>query len=262
MFCLHINLYYWFRRFWLSLFILKRIILFRTIHKVNILYLLNQFSYIFFDSLSVVILTACFISMVFTFQVGKELVSLNTTHMLGAILTTTFIRELCPVLTAVIVTAKVGSAFTAEIASMQVTEQINILLILKIDPIYYLVIPRLYVCVLLLPLFNIFSIITSICISIFLSSVLYKLAPSLFIYSLNGTTLSINLIYSLIKTLIFGFVIALISCSWGLSTKGGARNVGLSTTSSVVTILLFIFSLDCFLSYIMFYHSESIFSIM
>nr|UEQ11966.1 Hypothetical protein Ycf63 [Kumanoa mahlacensis] len=199
--------------------------------------------------------------MVFTFQVGKELASLNTTDMLGAILTTTFIRELCPVLTAVIVTAKVGSAFTAEIASMQVTEQINILLILKIDPVYYLVIPRLYVCILLLPLFNIFSIVTSVSISIFLSSVLYKLAPSLFIYSLNSTVLSINFVYSLIKTLIFGFVIAIISCSWGLSTKGGARNVGLSTTSSVVTILLFIFSLDFFLSYIMFCHSESIFSI-
>jgi phospholipid/cholesterol/gamma-HCH transport system permease protein len=251
----------WFYKLLSTCLILKRFTLHHKISRKNIFQIKNYLISVGVDSLAVVLITACFIGMVFTLQIGKEFVYLNTTSMLGPVLSTTYLRELCPVLTAVITTARIGSAFTAEIASMKVTDQIDIFLILKIDPVDYLVLPRIYSCMLILPLLNIVFFITSIFSSLFISSILYDISPSIFICSLFNSISCFDIFCSSLKSLAFGFIISVISCSWGLSTRGGAKNVGISTTSSVVTSLLLIFIIDFLFSYIMFYQSPSLFKV-
>jgi len=222
-------------------------------------HLLSQIEIMGIGSLAIVLLTAFFIGMVFTFQVAKEFSYLNATDLVGSVLTMTFVRELSPVLTAVIVTGRIGSAFTAEIATMKVTEQIDVLYVLQANPLNYLVVPRVLACLVMLPLLNIFALATSISSSIFISSILYHIPPSVF---LGSSSISlIDFFYSSFKAITFGLIISVVSCTWGLKTKGGARSVGQSTTSSVVTSLLLIFLVDFLLSYFMFHTSGSVFQV-
>nr|YP_009628742.1 hypothetical protein [Acrochaetium secundatum]QBX88525.1 hypothetical protein [Acrochaetium secundatum] len=246
------------RQYHIIILALKRLFSF-SMSKRQQHHLLNQIEVMGIGSLTIVLLTAFFIGMVFTFQVAKEFSYLNATNLVGSVLTMTFVRELSPVLTAVIVTGRIGSAFTAEIATMKVTEQIDVLYVLQANPINYLVLPRVLACLVMLPLLNIFALATSIASSIFVSSILYYIPPSVF---LDSSSISIlDFVYSSIKALVFGFIISTISCSWGLNTQGGARSVGRSTTSSVVTSLLCIFIIDFLLSYFMFHTSVSVFQI-
>lgn len=242
----------------ITILALKRLVSF-SISKRQKYHLLSQIEIMGIGSLTIVLLTAFFIGMVFTFQVAKEFSYLNATNLVGSVLTMTFVRELSPVLTAIIVTGRIGSAFTAEIATMKVTEQIDVLYVLQANPINYLVLPRVLACLVMLPLLNIFALATSIASSIFVSSILYHIPPSVF---LDSSVISIlDFVYSSFKALVFGFIISTVSCSWGLNTQGGARSVGRSTTSSVVTSLLCIFMVDFLLSYFMFHTSISVFQI-
>lgn len=208
-------------------------------------------------SLTISLITAFFVSMVFTLQVVKEFLYLNAVSLIGAILTIAFLRELSPVLTSVIIIGRIGSCFTAELATMKVTEQIDALYLLDTNPILYLVLPRVISCMVVLPMLNLLSLATSIASSAFICFTLYSIEPMTFFASSFASLSILDLAKSLFKTLIFGFVISVVSCYWGLSTTGGAKGVGQSTTTSVVTSLLTIFILDFMLSYFMFNGLES-----
>ena len=221
-------------------------------------HLIQQMNFMGVGSVVIVLLTSCFIGMIFTFQVARELIYLQAVDLVGSILTITFLRELSPVLTAVIVTGRIGSAYTAEIAAMQVTSQIDVLYILRIDPIDYLIKPRITACVIMLPLLNLISLASSIVSSIFIATTLYSIEPVIFMSSSYGSVHLSDVFYSFLKTVVFGLLIALISCTWGLTTTGGSVNVGKSTTSSVVTILITIFMVDFLLSFLMFHNSVSL----
>nr|YP_009295744.1 conserved hypothetical plastid protein [Mastocarpus papillatus]AOL58228.1 conserved hypothetical plastid protein [Mastocarpus papillatus] len=208
-------------------------------------------------SLVISLITAFFVSVVFTLQVTKEFLYLNAVSLVGAILTLAFIRELSPVLTSVIIIGRVGSCFTAELATMKVTEQIDALYILNTNPIVYLVIPRIISCVTMLPILTFLSFSTSIASSAFICFTLYGINPVIFFVSSTSSLSIVDIMRSLLKTIIFGFFISSISCICGLSTKGGAKGVGKSTTISVVASLLTVFILDFILSYLMFNKLDS-----
>ena len=210
------------------------------------------------ESLGILIITSCFIGIIFTLQIIKEFIYLNASNFVGAILSIAFMRELSPVLTAIILTGRVSSAFTAELATMKVTEQIDALYLLRINPLLYLILPRLIACFFMLPWLNLLFFITSLSSSIFICSIFYYIYPSSFLNSVFISLSYADFFKSTCKVLIFSFVISVISCLWGLTTDGGAKNVGLSTTSSVVTILLLIFILDCILTHLLFKHVSSI----
>lgn len=204
------------------------------------------------ESLGILIISAGFIGIIFTLQIVKEFLYLNASNAVGAILALSFLRELSPVLTAVIITGRISSAFTAELAMMKVTEQIEALYLLRIDPLPYLVWPRLLACLIALPCLNIFFFLTSLFSSLFICSVFYNIYPYTFLYSVFSSLSFLDVVKSCCKASIFGLVISIISCSWGLTTEGGARNVGKATTSSVVISLLIIFIFDSLLTYIFF----------
>jgi len=209
------------------------------------------------SSLGVNLLTACFIGMVFSLQIVKEFIYLNAVSMVGGVLTISFLRELSPILTAIILIGRVGSCFTAELATMSITEQIDALYILGVNPIFYLVIPRVLASILMLPALNLISFITSLCSSSYLCFVLYNINPRIFFISVFSSLSGTDIMKSLIKSFLFGLIIAIISCSWGLSTNFSTQEVGKSITSSVVTSLVTIFIVDFLLSYFMFSNVDS-----
>lgn len=228
-----------------------------SIFQIELYSIVEQINMVGPGSLLISLTTAFFISLVFTLQVAKEFLYLNAVRLIGAVLTLAFIRELSPVLTSVILIGRVGSCFTSELATMKVTEQIDALYLLNTNPIIYLVIPRIVSCSVMLPILTLLSFFTSLASSAFICFTLYGISPVIFFTS-SATALSIiDVMKSLLKTIIFGFTISLISCTCGLITKGGARGVGQSTTLSVVISLLAVFIIDCILSYLMFNRLDS-----
>jgi phospholipid/cholesterol/gamma-HCH transport system permease protein len=204
------------------------------------------------DSLVIALVTAAFVGMVFTIQVAREFLNFGAVQAVGGVLPLALSRELAPVLTAVVLAARVGSAFAAEIGTMKVTEQIDALYVLKSDPIDYLVIPRLLACCAMLPILTIISLVMGLIGGVFVAELFYGIAQSTFIESIQTFLQIWDLVSALIKAVIFGGVIAIIGCNWGLTTTGGAKGVGESTTTAVVMALISIFIINFFLSWVMF----------
>nr|YP_010851160.1 hypothetical protein Ycf63 [Aphanocladia delicatula]WGH14145.1 hypothetical protein Ycf63 [Aphanocladia delicatula] len=224
--------------------------------------LLDQLVLIGPNSLFIIMITSFFVSLVLSLQIVKEFLYLNATDLVGSVLAISFIRELSPVLTSIIIIGKIGSFFTAEIATMSITEQIDALLILGINPINYLFLPRVFAMILTLPFLNLFSLFTSFISSSFICSVIYSIDSAFFFHSLLYSVFFIDIVKSTLKVLVFGLFISIISYVWGITTKGGSKGVGLSTTSSVVTSLTIVFILNFILSYFMFSDLVSSFEIL
>ena len=204
------------------------------------------------DSLIIALVTATFVGMVFTIQVAREFLNFGAVQAIGGVLALALSRELAPVLTAVVLAARVGSAFAAEIGTMKVTEQIDALYVLKSDPIDYLVIPRLIACCAMLPILTIISLFMGMAGGVFVANLFYNISQITFIESINQFLQVWDLVSAMIKAIIFGAIIAIIGCNWGLTTTGGAKGVGESTTTAVVMALISIFVINFFLSWIMF----------
>lgn len=209
------------------------------------------------ESLLIALVTAAFVGMVFTIQVTREFINFGAASAVGGVVALALTRELAPVLTAVILAGRVGAAFAAEIGTMRVTEQIDALYMLKTDPIDYLVIPRVIACSLMLPALTLLSLVTGLLGGLLIATNLYNLPQSVFLDSARDFLNVWDLGSAMIKASYFGTMIAVIGCSWGLTTTGGAKGVGQSTTAAVVTALLTIFISNFFLSWLMFQGSGS-----
>ncbi|MBW4446656.1 MAG: MlaE family lipid ABC transporter permease subunit [Spirirestis rafaelensis WJT71-NPBG6] len=219
------------------------------IHRRNTL---EQMAAVGPDSLLIALLTAVFVGAVFTIQVAREFINFGAGNVVGGVLAIALTRELSPVLTAVILAGRVGSAFAAEIGTMRVTEQIDALLMLKTDPIDYLVIPRVIACGLMLPILTLLSLVTGMLGGLIVVTNIYNLSETAFLDSARNFLGIWDICSALIKAVCFGVLIAVIGCSWGMTTTGGAKGVGQSTTTAVVTALLMIFVINFFLSWLMF----------
>lgn len=242
----------WSSRAWAALLLLGQVVfhlLKGRIHRRNTF---EQMSIVGPESLGIALLTASFVGMVFTIQVAREFVNLGAGTAVGGVLMISLARELAPVLTAVIIAGRVGSAFAAELGTMRVTEQIDALYMLKTDPIDYLVIPRVLACCMMLPVLTILSLLTGMFGGMLIADSLYGISNTLFIDSARRFITVWDLFSAPIKSVAFGLLIAVIGCSWGLTTTGGAKGVGQSTTTAVVTALMAIFISNFFLSWLMF----------
>ena len=220
--------------------------------KINRRNTLDQMAVVGPESLIIALVTALFVGMVFTIQVAREFINFGAGSTVGGVLALALTRELAPVLTGVVLAGRVGSAFAAEIGTMRVTEQIDALYMLKTDPIDYLVIPRVIACCLMLPILTIMSLITGMIGGLLIATNLYNLSQSVFIDSARNFLNVWDICSAIIKASCFGAMIAVIGCSWGLTTTGGAKGVGQSTTAAVVTALLTIFIANFLLSWLMF----------
>ncbi|MDY6936575.1 MAG: MlaE family lipid ABC transporter permease subunit [Cyanobacteriota bacterium] len=242
----------WSRRSLAAIFLAGQTVVHLARGKINRRNVIEQMAIVGPQSLSINTLTAAFVGMVFTIQVAREFLNFGVGNAVGGVLAIALTRELAPVLTAVVVAGRVGSAFAAELGTMQVTEQIDALYILKTDPIDYLVIPRILACGVMVPILTLFSLLVGMTGGLAVATSLYGISPTMFLESARNFLQVWDLINSAIKGGIFGSSIAVIGCSWGLTTTGGAKGVGESTTTAVVTALMAIFISNFFLSWVMF----------
>ncbi len=242
----------WLERLTAALFLTGQVVVHLLKAKINRRNTWEQMAVVGPDSLSIALITAAFVGMVFTIQVAREFLNFGAGQAVGGVLALALTRELAPVLTAVVIAGRVGSAFAAEIGTMRVTEQIDALYVLRTDPIDYLVIPRVIACSLMLPVLTILSLITGMLGGLFIAATLYDISQITFIDSIRNFLQLWDLFSAVVKSFIFGALVAIIGCNWGLTTTGGAKGVGESTTTAVVTALIAIFISNFFLSWLMF----------
>ena len=199
-----------------------------------------------------VILVGACSAAIFAIHTARELSRFGAINIIGGAFALGFCRELAPILTACIVAGQVGSANAAEIGAMKVTEQIDALWVLRTDPIEYLVLPRVIACCLMLPILIVFALIIGIGSGVLTAAHFYQLSPTIFLDSVRNFLEFSDLVAILLKGVIFGATIAIIACSWGLTTIGGVKQVGQSATAAVVTTWISIFIIDFLLSLLLF----------
>jgi len=244
---------------WLTILIVGLLLLGQVVRKVvggkvHLRNLKEQLDVVGPRSLGVCLLTASFVGMVFTIQFIREFTKLGLTQSVGGVLALAMARELTPVVTAIIVAGRVGSAFAAELGTMQVSEQIDSLRMLQTDPVDYLVTPRVLASCIALPILSTLSFTLAMGASTFIADAYYDVAANVILESASRALASWDIVTMGMKSVAFGGVIAVISCTYGLTTSGGAKGVGETTTNAVVVSLVSIFIIDFVLSWIFFHN--------
>lgn len=202
-------------------------------------------------TLTPVLLTNIFAGMIFTIQTARELERFGALHALGGAFAMAFCRELAPILTAAIMAGQVGTAYAAEIGCMKVTDQIDALKVLRTCPIDYLVVPRVVACCTMLPVLTVLGLVVGIVGGAGIAFFLYEMPVGQFLDSVRSLMVLNDLIAVLIKSILFGAIVALTGCTWGLTTTC-SRSVGRAATSAVVTTWVGLFVVDFFLSLALF----------
>jgi len=212
----------------------------------------QQMSHLGVDSLPIVLLTILFTGMVMTLQSANEFIKYGAQSSVGGVVAIAIGRELAPVLTGVVLAGRVGAAITAEIGSMKVTEQIDALRVMAVNPVAYLVVPRILACIVMTPVLVVFADVIGT-IGGYLVATLYSgIGSFTYLHSIKVFAVVNDVTGGLVKAVVFGVIIALIGCYKGLTTDPGAEGVGRATTSSVVTSIILIFISNYFLSLILF----------
>lgn len=198
-------------------------------------------------SLPVVAITGLSTGMVLAAQSFFQLSDKGLESATGLMVAKAMLVELGPVLTAFMVTGRVGAAMCAELGTMRVTEQIDAMRTMSVNPLRYLVAPRFIAGVLMMPLLTVFSSLMGIFGGYIIAVDLYNMAPNTYLDPLPIHVTRFDFFSGIIKALFFAIIIVTISCYKGMTTRGGAEGVGRSTTNSVVicysVILIFNFLL-------------------
>ncbi len=195
---------------------------------------IEQLDVIGIGSLTVVILTGLFTGMVLALQSGLTLDQFGARSVVGRLVSASMVKELGPVLTALMVTGRVGSGIAAELGSMMVTDQIAALRALGTDPVRKLVIPRVVAATLMVPVLTVISDALGIFGGMLISVTQLQVAASIYWTNVFEGLYLQDVWMGLIKPLVLGFVLATIGCHVGLRAKGGTQGVGRATTNAVV----------------------------
>ena len=206
-------------------------------------------------SLIIVLITGIAAGTVFNIQVASQLSGMGVSGEIGGLLAVGMAREMAPLLTATLMTGKVATAYAAQLGSMKVTEQIDAITMLKTEPVQYLVVPRLLAMVIMSPIQCLLFLSVALWSGQIWSTIFYKVPPIIFWSSVRSGSVSLtnnDLTSMIVKSVVFGLQIAIISCGWGLTTKGGPKEVGTSTTGAVVMTLVTVSLMDVLLTQILF----------
>ena len=217
---------------------------FRGPHYTDDIFL--QMDIIGVGSLPVCIMTGFFTGAVMGQQMSRALATYGATGQIGQIVTITLVRELGPVLTALMIAGRNGSGIASELGSMKVTEQIDAMRALGTDPIQKLVVPRLLATAVVLPLLTIIADFMGI-LGGFIISLTLGITPDQY-WSTSWRALAYNdVVQGLLKPFTFAIIISLVGCYYGMSTTGGTQGVGRSTTQAVVVSSIWIIVITFFI---------------
>lgn len=203
-----------------------------------------------YTTLPIVAILSFFIGGVLALQTGYALIELGGQNFIGAIVGLSMARELGPVMAAILLAGRVGSAITAEIASMKVYDEVDALVTMNIPPERLLVMPRLVAVLFMMPVLTILGNVIGWIAGGIVSQYVHFIGVSTEIYfqALRDAVDFSDVLDGLIKAEIFGFLVVVISCHIGLRTRGGPREIGNAVTQSVVVSLITILVLDYFVT--------------
>lgn len=200
------------------------------------------------QSVPVVAITGMFIGMVLAVQAYGQFNALGMATQLGHIINVSVVKELGPVLAAVMLAGRVGSAMAAEIATMKVTEQIEALRCLGVNPLHHLVRPRFLACVMLIPALTVLANFMGVFGGSLVCTHIFSIDPYHYWQNSKGHISTYDVVTGLIKPLFFGAAISLISCHRGMFARAGAEGVGRAATSAFVLSFVSILVLDFFIA--------------
>ena len=206
-------------------------------------------------SLLIILITGISAGTVFNIQIASQLTELDQGGLIGGLLAVGMAREMAPLLTATLMTGKVATAYAAQLGTMKVTEQIDAITMLKTEPIQYLVVPRVLSMIIMSPIQCSLFLIVGLWSGQIFSYALYGVTPDAFWDSIRIGPVCLNfsdLTSMIIKSVVFGLIISIIACGYGLTTKGGPKEVGTSTTGAVVMTLVTVSLMDVVLTQILF----------
>ena len=202
--------------------------------RVNFKEVIEQSKRFAYDSLPISLAIVGMTSAIIAMQLAPELAKQGGADYIGTLSSLVMVRELAVVMSGFAIISMVGSSFASEIASMSVTEQINAMKVLEVDPVEYLIVPRFLAGVLFMPVVFIISATFGLICAGYVSKWTADLSLLNYIASLWHGLYIRDIFIAILKSSVFGGTIALISCSCGYATRGGAKEVGLATTKAVV----------------------------
>jgi phospholipid/cholesterol/gamma-HCH transport system permease protein len=214
--------------------------------------LLEQMDRIGVGSLGLVVVISLFTGAVAAVQAAYQFSNVVPLKYIGSVILRSVIIELGPVLTALVVGGRVGAAIAAELGSMKVTEQIDALRAMGINPVRYLIIPRIIAATLMLPVITVFSDVISVFGGFLVAVFSIGVAPGTYVSSLRDFFYMKDLMSGLIKALCFGNIIGTMGCFYGFATEGGAEGVGNATTRAVVSSCVLVLVVDYVLAQVLF----------
>lgn len=204
----------------------------------------KQFINIGFYSLPVVGLTTLFAGMVIAIQTYSGISEYGAESVVASVVLISVTRELAPVLSALMVAGRIGAAMAAEIGTMRVTEQIDALVTLSANPFRYLIAPRIWAAVIVMPLLVLLGDVIGIFGGYLVGVYKLDFNPANYIVNTMDFMKPVDIIMGVVKAGVFGFVIAVMGCYHGYRSKGGAQGVGEATTNAVVTSSILILILN------------------
>jgi phospholipid/cholesterol/gamma-HCH transport system permease protein len=196
------------------------------------------------DSVPLVSLVSFFLGMTMALLTGYQLQRFGTERLVPGLVSIGFTRELGPLITGIMLAARIGAAFTAELGTMTVSEEVEAIEAMGIGPLRFLVAPRMLALLFLMPCLSTISNISAIFATSLISKAYFSIAFPYFLDLVRDALLIRDIVTGVFKSVLFGLLIAGIACYRGLSVKGGAAGVGTATTSSVVTAITVVIGVD------------------
>jgi len=214
--------------------------------------LLRQMHRVGYESMILITITAAFTGLVTAVQAVYQTRGYFPVQFIGVLVGKSTMVELAPVLTALVLTGKVGANLAAEIGTMKVTEQIDALTTMSIDPTDFLYLPRILAGIIIFPLLTAYAILIGIITSWYFSYLHYGIQAHTFFNSMRNYFLPTDLWGGLIKSVFFGLIITSIGCYAGSKASGGAEGVGKATTQTVVYSAILILIMDFTVAWLLF----------
>ncbi len=210
----------------------------------------QQAALIGYDSVGIALVIIFITGAVISLQVAKYFYMSGGEAYVGGLVSLTVLKELAPVFTAMVISARAGTAMASELGNMQITEQVDAMKTLNVDPIKYLVLPRVLAAAIVVPMVTMLSVVVGLAGGMFVAKLSIGLHQHRFMNSVWLYTQASDLDTCLLKSFIFGIALAVVCATQGLNTRGGAREVGISVTKSAIWTTVVILILDYLVTWI------------
>ncbi len=213
--------------------------------------ILPQFYTVGTQSIPVVLIVGAFVGMVLSVEAFEQFRAIGQETRMGVVINLSVVKQIGPVLAAVMIAGRVGGAITAELGTMRVTEQIDAVKVMGVDPVAYLVVPRVLACVVMVPVLTVFSDLMGILGGYLVTVKGYGVDEYQYWHNSALVIWPWDVINGLVKSVFFGLAIGIISCYKGFHTEAGAAGVGRAATDSFVTSFLAIIVINFFAAFVL-----------